>query len=129
MTPLAFLIAFLKSPFMKGVLDELQVNLAAKFFLDKEIYTLFKNVTLPTESGTTQIDHVIASRYDVFVFVIETKNMKGWIFSSAQQKTWTQKIYRHTSTFQNPLHQNRNTAVCTGTQTGYGVFGGRLCRR
>ncbi|MGZ4981616.1 MAG: topoisomerase DNA-binding C4 zinc finger domain-containing protein [Methylobacter sp.] len=32
--------------------------------------------------------------------------MKGWIFGSAQQKSWTQKIYRHTSTFQNPLHQN-----------------------
>jgi len=51
------------------------VNLAAKFFLDKNIYTLFKNVTLPTEDGTTQIDHVIVSRYGVFV--IETKNMKG----------------------------------------------------
>lgn len=102
--PLAFLIAFLKSPFMKGIFGELLVNLAAKFFLDKKIYTLFKNVTLPTEDGTTQIDHVIVSRYGVFV--IETKNMKGRIFGSAQQKFWTQKIYRHTSKFQNPLHQN-----------------------
>jgi len=101
---LLFLIAFLKSPFMKGVYGELLVNLAAKFFLDKHIYTLFKNVTLPTEDGTTQIDHVIVSRYGVFV--IETKNMKGWIFGSPQQKTWTQKIYRHTTKFQNPLYQN-----------------------
>ena len=104
MIPLFLLIAFLKSSFMKGVFGEFLVNLAAKFFLDKRIYTLFKNVTLPTEDGTTQIDHVIVSRYGVFV--IETKNMKGWIFGSPQQKTWTQKIYRHTSTFQNPLHQN-----------------------
>jgi restriction system protein len=102
--PLPFLIAFLKSPFMKGVLGELQVNLAARFFLDKRVYTLIKNVTLPTEDGTTQIDHVIVSRYGVFV--IETKNMKGWIFGSPQQKHWTQKIYRHSSKFQNPLHQN-----------------------
>jgi len=102
--PLLFLLALLKTPFMKGVLGEFLVNLAAKFFLDKKIYTLFKNVTLPTEDGTTQIDHVIVSRYGVFV--IETKNMKGWIFGSPQQKTWTQKIYRHTSKFQNPLHQN-----------------------
>ncbi len=102
--PLLFLIAFLKSPFMKGVFGEFVVNLAAKFFLDKRIYSLFKNVTLPTEDGTTQIDHVIVSRYGVFV--IETKNMKGWIFGSPQQKTWTQKIYRHTTKFQNPLHQN-----------------------
>lgn len=102
--PLLFLIAFLKSPFMKGVFGELLVNLAAKFFLDKKVYTLFKNVTLPTDDGSTQIDHIIVSRYGIFV--IETKNMKGWIFGSAQQKLWTQKIYRHTSKFQNPLHQN-----------------------
>jgi restriction system protein len=102
--PLFFLIAFLKSPFMKGILGEFMVNLAARLFLDKKIYKLFKNVTLPTEDGTTQIDHVIVSRYGIFV--IETKNMKGWIFGSPQQKTWTQKIYWHTSKFQNPLHQN-----------------------
>jgi restriction system protein len=94
-------------PFMKGVLREFQVNLIARLFLDKQVYTLFKNVTLPTEDGTTQIDHVIVSRYGLFV--IETKNMKGWIFGSAQQKIWTQKIYRHTSKFQNPLYQITNT--------------------
>jgi restriction system protein len=98
------LITLLKSPFIKGVLGEFQVNLAAKFFLDKDIYKRFKNVTLRTEDGTTQIDHVIVSRHGVFV--IETKNMKGWIFGSPQQKTWTQKIYRHTTKFQNPLQQN-----------------------
>jgi len=102
--PTLLTIRFLKTPFMKGVFGELQVNLAAKFLLDKHKYTLFKNVTLPTEDGTTQIDHIIVSKYGVFV--IETKNMKGWIFGSEKQKTWTQKIYRHTSKFQNPLHQN-----------------------
>jgi len=102
--PALLALSFLKTPFMKGVIGEMQVNLAAKFLLDKSKYTLFKNVTLPTEDGSTQIDHVIVSKYGVFV--IETKNMKGWIFGSEKQKTWTQKIYRHTSKFQNPLHQN-----------------------
>ena len=102
--PLLITVTILKMPFIKGVVGEFQVNLAAKFFLNKNIYTLFKNVTLPTEDGTTQIDHVIVSRYGVFV--IETKNMKGWIFGGQRQKTWTQKIYRHTTKFQNPLHQN-----------------------
>jgi predicted RNA-binding Zn-ribbon protein involved in translation (DUF1610 family) len=59
---------------------------------------------LPTEDGSTQIDHIIVSEYGVFV--VETKNMKGWIFGSPNQKTWTQKIYKHSSKFQNPLHQN-----------------------
>jgi len=65
--PLLLFFAFLKTPFMKGVFGELIVNLTAKFFLDKEKYHLFKNVTLPTEDGTTQIDHVIVSRYIRFI--------------------------------------------------------------
>jgi restriction system protein len=65
---------------------------------------VLRNVTLPTADGTTQIDHIIVSEYGVFV--IETKNMKGWIFGGARQRTWTQKIYKYTNKFQNPLHQN-----------------------
>lgn len=102
--PVLIGISFLKSPFIKGIVGELKVNLAAKFFLDKKHYILFKNVILPTADGTTQIDHIIVSRYGVFV--LETKNMKGWIFGESTQKTWTQKVYRYTYKFQNPLHQN-----------------------
>jgi restriction system protein len=102
--PLAILAAILKSPWFKGVAGETLVNLAAKLFLDGKDYHLIRNVTLPTAGGTTQIDHIIVSRYGVFV--IETKNMSGWIFGSPHQKTWTQKIFRETHKFQNPLHQN-----------------------
>lgn len=102
--PLAILAALLKSAWFKGVVGEFLVNLNAKLFLDKEKYHLIKNVTLPTGDGSTQIDHIIVSRYGVFV--IETKNMKGWIFGSPNQKTWTQNIYKHSIKFQNPLHQN-----------------------
>ena len=104
LTPIALLLAVLKSSWFKGIFGEFQVNLAARLFLPKSDYHLLKNVTLPTENGTTQIDHIIVSRYGVFV--VETKNMKGWIFGNSSQKTWTQKIYKHSSKFQNPLHQN-----------------------
>ncbi len=76
---------------MKSVMGEFIVNLATKISLDKTVYTLFKNVTLPTDDGTTQIDHIIVSKYGIFV--VETKNMQGWIFGSAQQKSWTQKLF------------------------------------
>lgn len=100
-----FVISILfKSAWFKGVVGEFTVNLRTKLFLDKEKYHLIKNVTLPTENGSTQIDHIIVSKYGIFV--IETKNMKGWIFGASNQKTWTQKIYKHSSKFQNPLHQN-----------------------
>lgn len=102
--PVAILAGILKSPWFKGITGEFLVNTAARLFLAKDEYHLIKDVTLQTDDGTTQIDHIIVSRYGVFV--IETKNMKGWIFGSANQKTWTQKIYKHTHKFQNPLHQN-----------------------
>ena len=78
--PFVVLIAVLKSPWFKGVIGEFIVNVSAKLMLDKNEYHLIKNVTLPTEDGTTQIDHIIASVYGVFV--VETKNMKGWIFGA-----------------------------------------------
>ena len=102
--PLFILLPILRTPWFKGKAGEAMVNLAAKLFLDKARYHLLKNVTLPTEDGTTQIDHIIVSRYGVFV--AETKNMKGWIFGNAKQRYWTQKIFKHSQKFQNPLHQN-----------------------
>ena len=102
--PIFIFAVIIKSAWFKGVLGEWQVNMLIKFFLDKNEYHLIKNVTLPTDDGTTQIDHIIISKYGVFV--VETKNMKGWIFGSENQKQWTQQIFKHKSKFQNPLHQN-----------------------
>ncbi|WP_347880469.1 nuclease-related domain-containing protein [Vibrio alginolyticus] len=101
--PLLLIVSVFKSRWLKGVFGEFLVNcLLSK--LPESDYTLIKDVTLPTSDGTTQVDHIVVSRYGIFV--VETKNMKGWIFGSARQKQWTQKIYRHSSKFQNPLHQN-----------------------
>lgn len=104
LVPLAILAAVIQSPWFKGKAGEAVVNLSAKLFLDRTRYHLIKNVTLPTEDGSTQIDHIIVSRYGVFV--VETKNMKGWIFGGEKQRCWTQKIFKHSQKFQNPLHQN-----------------------
>ena len=102
--PLFILPVVLKSAWFKGMLGEFLVNFLLTKFLPKEYYTLIKNVTLPMDDGTTQIDHIVVSEFGLFV--IETKNMKGWIFGSANQKQWTQKIFKYTVKFQNPLHQN-----------------------
>jgi len=102
--PITVIAVVLKTPWFKGVFGEFIVNISAKLFLDKKQYHLIKNVTLPTEDGSTQIDHIIVSKFGIFV--VETKNMKGWIFGSPNQKMWTQKIYKHSSKFQNPLYQN-----------------------
>lgn len=102
--PLAILIGILKSPWFKGLTGEFIVNVLTKLMLDKDEYHIIKDVTLPIENGTTQIDHVIVSVYGVFV--VETKNIKGWIFGKPHDPMWTQKIFKHSDKFQNPLHQN-----------------------
>lgn len=98
------IVEIFKSPLVKGIVGESVINKIIESSLDANVYRLFKNVTLPTESGSTQIDHLLVSVYGIFV--IETKNMRGWIFGGPKQSTWTQKIYRFSSKFQNPLHQN-----------------------
>ena len=99
-----FLLALcLKKSRFKGFFGEFIINFKSVFFLDKN-YQLISNVTLPTEGGSTQIDHIIVSKYGLFV--IETKNLKGEIFGHPLQKRWTQKIHNHSYQFQNPLHQN-----------------------
>ncbi|NHB59398.1 NERD domain-containing protein [Acinetobacter sp. 194] len=106
MIPL-FMIGFLFKvfkPLIKGKLGEFAVSTHVKLYL-KEPYILLNDCTLPDESaGTTQIDHILLSPYGIFI--IETKNYTGWIFGGERQKTWTQKIYKKSYKFQNPLHQN-----------------------
>lgn len=99
-----FVTATLKSAWFKGVMGELFVKFLAKLFLPKTEYHAVHNITLPTKDGTTQIDHVYVSRYGVFV--VETKNMKGWIYGSEKQIFWTQKIFKKSFRFQNPIRQN-----------------------
>lgn len=74
--------------------------------LDPTTYHTFHDLYLPRPDGqgTTQLDHVVVSPFGIFV--IETKNYKGWIFGSEKQPQWTQQIYRQKNRFQNPLHQN-----------------------
>jgi len=90
---------------VKGIVGEVMGSLAGKLFLDKETYRSLNNVTLNTSNGTAQIDHIIASRYGIFV--VETKNYQGWIFGGEKQSEWTQSFPGGKKfKFQNPLRQN-----------------------
>ena len=101
---LLILASIAKTPWFKGYIGELTVRLSAKLLLDKDIYRPIHGVTLKTPDGTTQVDHVFVSRFGLFV--VETKNYSGWIFGDESQATWTQKIFKITNKFQNPLRQN-----------------------
>ena len=95
----------LKSTF-KGFLGETVINVAMWLKLEKDVYHRLNGITLPrANGGSTQIDHVIVSVYGIFV--IETKNYKGWIYGSEKQRQWTQAFPNGSKfKFQNPLRQN-----------------------
>ena len=91
-------------PQIKGWFGEFLVHHVLLWRLDADVYKIISSTMLPTADGTTQIDHIVVSRYGIFV--VETKNYKGWIFGTDSQPQWTQKIFRVTNQFQNPLRQN-----------------------
>lgn len=104
---IAILLGIFKAflPMIKGKFGELAVNVHVKLYLKEPKYILLNDLTLPDGQGsTTQIDHILLSPNGIFV--IETKNYKGWIFGGERQKMWTQKIYKKSYRFQNPIHQN-----------------------
>jgi len=67
-------------------------------------YHLMNHVTLRMPDGTTQVDHILVSRFGVFV--IETKDYSGWIFANESSAKWTNVRYRLKYRFQNPIRQN-----------------------
>lgn len=104
MIGIAFLYFHLASPTVVGAAGERRINWMLSRKLDARDYIILEDLTLPTVSGTTQVDHIVLSRFGVFV--IETKNMSGWIFGGKTQASWTQVMRSHKSQFQNPLRQN-----------------------
>src|SRR5262245_49165760 len=67
-------------------------------------YRHFKRILVPTSRGTSEIDHLIVSRFGLFV--IELKDHSGWIFGDENDAYWTAVYFRKKFSFQNPLRQN-----------------------
>jgi len=53
-------------------------------------YHQMNHVTLRMDDGTTQVDHILVSRFGVFV--IETKHYTGYLFANEEGQTWTQVL-------------------------------------
>ncbi len=82
-------------------------------------WILINDILVPSGLGTAQIDHILIA--PSVVFLIETKDMKGWVFGSPGQKNWTQTyvadrwscaagIKSNKFKFYNPLMQNEGHA-------------------
>lgn len=90
----------------RGQWGEWYIRFLLWFFLPKTDYKRLNNVTLKRiEGGTTQIDHIVVSRFGIFV--IETKNYRGSIVGDAESAYWQQQFKTgQCYSFQNPLRQN-----------------------
>ena len=76
------------SPQQKGKRGEKRIH-ETLLQLPKE-YHVLDDVVFKTEKGTTQIDHIVVSKYGIFA--IETKNYRGDIYGDDNRQQWTQII-------------------------------------
>lgn len=111
---LSFVFAIFQEK-IKGILGEKAVarNLSG---LPANQYKLLNDIMLKTEYGTTQIDHIVVSIYGIFV--IETKNYKGWITGSEYGEQWTKNMYGKKYSFRNPIKQNYAHVKAMEKKTG-----------
>ena len=56
-------------------------------------YYIINNAVFLAGEGTTQVDHVVVSKYGIFA--IETKNYSGEIYGDDSRDEWTQLIVSH----------------------------------
>jgi len=88
---------------LRGWFGEKKTTFMMWLDLRKDVYRRFHNVIIPAKNGSAQVDHVLVSPFGLFI--VETKNKKGWIFGSGDDAKWTQVIYGRKYPFQNPLRQ------------------------
>ena len=82
-------------------------GLVGEFYIKRELkslpkdYIVFNNIMIKDEWGTHQIDHIVVSKYGIFV--IETKFYYGYIVGNEFNEQWilNNKHYIH-----NPIYQN-----------------------
>lgn len=90
-------------PKIKGFIGEKTAALLLAT-LDRKKYRTINDLIIRVEGKSTQIDHVVISNYGIFV--IETKNYKGWIVGRESDRYWKQVIFKEKNSFLNPIKQN-----------------------
>lgn len=83
---LTIYLSWYNSPKQKGVRGEKYVSDILSELPDE--YIVLNDLVYNTERGTTQVDHVVVSKYGVFA--IESKNYSGEIYGDDSRKEWTQ---------------------------------------
>ena len=89
---------------IKGKVGEFNISRRLNS-LNQDDYKILNDIIFQTKNGrTVQIDHIVVSVYGIFV--IETKNYKGWIFGNENTENWMQVVFKEKHQFRNPIKQN-----------------------
>ncbi len=102
------LVMFLGYAIYRRLTSDSQPGLAlyfsARFLLNRKEYRYFDKVILPTEDETTQIDHILVSRFGVFI--VETLDLKGTVRGEINDSSWTLKADGNSQDIPNPVLSN-----------------------
>lgn len=79
-------------------------RISSRLFSLPSEYHVFNDVYIEVQGHSVQIDHIVVSRYGIFV--IETKNYAGWIYGNDKSEFWIKNMYGNKYQFRNPLKQN-----------------------
>lgn len=96
-------LVLLPRTFVKGKIGENKIRLDL-YRLPEDEYLMLHDIMLRNGSETTQIDHLIFSKYGIFV--IETKNFSGFITGSSRDKNWVRHDKNKNTYIHNPVLQN-----------------------
>ena len=99
---LCILIKICYSKF-RGFMGEFWVKLELNK-LPKDKYIVLNDIMIKDEIKTNQIDHLVLSKYGIFV--IEMKNYHGLIKGFELNDKWCQYLGKNKNYFMNPIHQN-----------------------
>lgn len=101
-----FILLILVTVFYKkirGFMGEFWVKQELKK-LPKDKYIILNDIMIKSNKGTHQIDHIIISKFGIFV--VEMKNYYGLITGEEHQNKWTQHLGKNKYYFNNPIQQN-----------------------
>lgn len=114
--PLVLIIAFLASPRFRGDIAESRTRRILANGLEKSRYTVLNDVELPAGGGTVNVDHIVVSRFGVFV--IESQHASGMVSGGEFQDRWKQERWGHARRIENPMHKNAVQAETLGRLLG-----------
>lgn len=105
-----FIVIFLISALIVDRNSSKIIGFAGEYCVQKELnklpgeYLFLSDVMLEVDGKTTQIDHIVFSKYGIFV--IETKQRNTYITGNEHDKYWIVKAGRKKHYMYNPIHQN-----------------------